>query len=158
MQDKIKVYRYRISPFVVNFPTPTGVQSYKFTGSKKNREEYKMLPLEVVQWLQLSTSTFYDGELVIETEGIEEIEELYIDEVDLVEYENNTHTRTEVEDILKGNFLQMKSELNKITSDSEKRFVIDIAKEMKIDSVGKRKFLAELIGIDVEFLFADDGE
>lgn len=156
--DKIKVYRYRTTPYIVNFPTPTGVQSYTFSGSKKEKKDFKMLPSEVVQWLQMSTSCFKKGQLVIEKETISKDSEVYIDEEDLKEYEKNTHTREEVESILTGNFPKMKSLLKDITSDSEKRFFIDVAKEIKLDSVGKRKALAEWIDLDVDLLFADDEE
>lgn len=156
MADKIKVYRYRISPFVVNYPTPTGVQSYRFTGSKKGKDDFKYLPLEVIQWLQMSTTAFNDGELVLDEEEVKEVEEVYIDEVDLEEYKKNAHTRQEIESILAGNFMKMKSTLNEITSDSEKRFVVDVAKEIKLDSTAKRKFLAEWLDVDSELLFIDE--
>lgn len=153
--NKIKVYRYRTTPYIVNFPTPTGVQSYQFAGNKKGKKDFKMLPSEVVQWLQMSTSCFKKGQLVIEKEEIPKDSEVYIDETELEEYKKNTHTREEVEEILKGNFPKMKSILKDITSESEKRFFVDVAKEINIDSVGKRKFLAEWIGVDVELLFID---
>ena len=157
-EDMIKVYRYRINPYVVNYPTPTGVQSYNFLGSKKGKDEWKMLPVEIVNWLQLSSSCFRDGELVLDKESIEKTDEIYVDENDLEEFEKNSHTRDEAEAILTGNFMKMKSTLNEITSDSEKRFIIDVAKEIKLDSTAKRRFLAEWTEIDVEMLFAEDDE
>lgn len=156
--NKIKVFRYRTTPYVVNFPTPTGVQSYHFSGSKKGINESRYLPQEVVQWLQLSTACLKNGELVIDKESLVENTEVYVDEIELNEYEKNAHTREEIELILTGNFMKMKSALNEITSESEKKFVVDVAKEINIDSNGKRNFLAKWIGVDKDLLFPEDDE
>ena len=48
----------------------------------------------------------------------------------------------------------MKSELNKITDDSEKQFVISVAKEMQDDlTKSKIDFIAEWRGVKSEILF-----
>ena len=58
-----------------------------------------------------------------------------------------------------GGYLKgVKSELKKITNQTEKDFVINVAQDMKIDSVGKRDFLAEWMGLDVNMLFHNEEE
>ena len=136
-KEQVKVYRYRLSQYIVNFPTPSGIQTYLFSGSKKGSTEYKMLPSEVVNWLKTSSTCFENGELIVDLEDLEKSEEIFIDKVELAEYKKNSHTRDEIEKILTGNVNKMKSELNKITSDSEKKFIIEVAKDLNIDSTAK---------------------
>ena len=49
----------------------------------------------------------------------------------------------------------MESELNKIKLDSTKRFVLDVAKEIKIESAAKQRFIKEWLGTEltIEELF-----
>ena len=154
--EKVKVYRHRMSHYIVNFPTPTGVQTYKFAGSKKGASEFKMMASEVVNWLKTSTTCFENGELVVDSEDLEKSVEIFIDISDMEEYSRNSHTRDEIESIITGNVNKMKSELNKITSDSEKRFVIEVARELKVDSTTKRNFIASWSGLDVDVIFDED--
>ena len=52
----------------------------------------------------------------------------------------------------------MEKELNKITSQSTKEFVLQVAKEIKIDSLTKQKILKNWIGsqLSVEELFEQE--
>jgi hypothetical protein len=155
-REQVKVYRYRLSQYIVNFPTPSGIQTYLFAGSKKGTTEYKMLPSEVINWLKTSSTCFENGELVVDTTDLEKSDEIFIDKTELAEYEKNSHTREDIEKILTGNVNKMKSELNKITSDSEKKFVIEVAKDLKLDSTSKRVFIAAWTDLDIDMIFTDD--
>ena len=49
----------------------------------------------------------------------------------------------------------MTSELEKVTSDSTKRFVYEVAKEIELESSAKQKFIKEWLGtqLTIEELF-----
>lgn len=149
--DKILLARQRYGDFTVNYEN----KKYKWNGIKGNIISKKEVPMDVFDYLQSSTSTFQDGELVViddkkTKKDKEEILEILENIPDADEYEANTHSRDEVVELLKGNVNKMKSELKKITSQTEKRFIMDVAKELvekeELDSLAKQKFLV------VEFL------
>jgi hypothetical protein len=52
----------------------------------------------------------------------------------------------------------MKTVLSKIENVQEKNFVIDIAKEIKLDSNSKLKFLSEWMNIPQDILFEEENE
>lgn len=115
------------------------------------------LPHEVVDWLLMNSVTFSEGELVI-VEDSDEAKEIISNIDDTEKYENNTHSREEIVKILEGNFMKMKSELGKITVLQEKQYVVDLAKEIKLDSSSKQKYLADWLDVPVDILFVDDNE
>lgn len=155
MEKTIKVARYRNTPYVVNFSNSNGsLKTYQWSGSKGTKTEIKPIPEEVVDYLIMNSACFRKGELVI-VEDSEVAKELVENIDDKEEYQNNTHTKEELQKILEGNFAKMKSEINKITNDDEKRFVIDVAKEIKLDSSAKRKALSEWYGVPQDILFED---
>lgn len=155
MSEKtIKVSRYRDGDYSVNYNMSGRLVSYKWAGSQGNKIDTKEIPEYVVDWLIMSTTAIKNGSLVIEKdEASKEI-------IKNIGYENDTkdvvHTREEIETILKSAITKMKAELNKITNQTEKDFIINVAQEIKIDSVGKREFLAEWMGISAEMLFAEE--
>lgn len=156
MSEKIKLKRLRKSNFKVNHPTENGFKTYRFPASTPKKTTIVEVPVEVVEWLSSYTSTFKDGELVI-VEDSEQAKETVETLVDLDDYKANTLELAEIEKLLKGNIMKMKSELNKITSTSEKRNIIAVADEMKDDLPnGKLKALAEWMGVKQENLFGDD--
>lgn len=150
MEEKIVLGRYKNSDFVVNYDRKKIV----WQGAKGKVISKKEISLELFDYLQASTTTFKDGELVIipknnskeEKERIEEVIE-FLPDVD--DYKSNVHTKEEVEKLLNGNINVMKKELKKVTSVSEKRFIMGVAKELNIDSSAKRKFLIEWSGSSV---------
>lgn len=155
MADKmVRVSRYRDGDYVVNYDMNGRIITYKWTGCKGNKIDTKLIPDYVVDWLVMSTTAISNGSLVIEKDEAskEIIENINYEET----VKNVVHTRKEIEEILTGNYNKMKSELSKIYNKAEKDFVISIAKELNIDSIGKRRFLAEWIGIDVDMLFIDE--
>lgn len=155
MSNEIKVARYRSNPYKVNYVDEGMRKTYSWSGSKGNRIDIKSLPENVVDYLVMNSSCFNKGELVIIKDS-EKAEETLENIDDIEQYENNTHTRAEIEAILKGTVAKMKKELAKIDNKNEMKFVVDVAKDMKLDSASKQKFLAEWTGMDKELIFGDE--
>ena len=155
-EKMINVSRYRDGEYTVNYMMNGRPVTYKWAGSQGNKIDTKPIPEYVVDWLIMSTTAIKNGSLVIEKDETskEIIKNIGYEE----DIKDVVHTREEIEAILKGNINKMKSELKKITNETEKDFVINIAQEIKIDSVGKREFLAEWMGIDVNMLFYNEEE
>lgn len=144
--DKILLARQRYGNFTVNYDN----KKYKWNGIKGNVVSKKEVPMDVFDFLQSATSTFQEGELVViddkkTKKDKEEIQEILENIPDAELYEVNTHSKDEIIELLNGNINKMKSELKKITSPTEKRFVMDVARELvekeELDSATKRKFL-----------------
>ena len=157
MAETIKLKRVRKSNFKVNHPLTTGgFHTYRFPAATSKKVTEVPVPKEVVDWLSSYTDTFKDGELIIVEDSEvakEAVETLY----HLEDYQANSLEPAEIEKLLKGNIMKMKSELNKITSTSEKRNIIAVADEMKDELPnGKLKALAEWMGVKQENLFGDD--
>lgn len=153
MNEKVKLARYRNTSYFVKFDADGSNRQYTWNGSKNGKAEIKEVPKEVVEWLQMNSICFDKGELVIieENESTNEIKDGI---VELETYQNNTHTQDEIEKLLNGNINKMKAELKKITVDSEKHFVIEVATTLKDElTKGKLDFLAEWMGIDSSLLF-----
>lgn len=151
----IKVARYRNTPYIVNFTSNGGMKTYQWVGSKNNKIDVKSVPEELVDYLLMNSVCFKDGELVIIEED-EKSKEIIDNIDDKEEYKNNTNSREEIEKLLTGNFNKMKSRLDKITNIQEKNFIVDVAKEINIDSSAKQKWLAEWIGAPVDIVFDEE--
>lgn len=149
----VKLERRRNIEYTVNHASlPSG--TIVFFGAKEGKTCIKEVPEETYQWLATSTNCFKDGSLHVVEDALRE-DVLSEDEV------HNTHTIEEAKAILSGNFMKMKSELGKITSQDEKQFIINVAKEMKLDSTSKQDFLVEWAGLHKdmkEMLFGSDVE
>lgn len=154
MSEKVKLARYRNTSYFVRYDADGSSRQYSWNGSKNGKPDIKEVPREVVDWLSMNSICFDKGELVI-LEDNETAKEIKDGIVEIETYENNTHTQEEIEKILTGNINKMKSELNKITVDSEKQFVIEVASSLKNElTKGKLDFLAEWMGIvDSSILF-----
>ncbi|ETT49345.1 hypothetical protein BSK66_26735 [Paenibacillus odorifer] len=155
MQETVKIARYRNVPYKVNYKVNGGgTQVYSWRESKGDSFQVLNVPEEVVEWLALETHAFTDGELVIVDEN-----DPMINLIDNHEsYKNNSHTRDEIVKFLSGNVKTLKEELKKISDDGEKRFVVNVAKEIKIDSITKQKAIAEWANMSIELLFDEDEE
>ncbi len=154
MSEKtVRVSRYRNGDYVVNYDVGGRLVTYKWAGCQGDRIDTKEIPVYVVDWLIMNTNAINNGSLVIEKdEDSKEIREnINYEEVT----KNFTHTRQEIETLLKGNYNRMKSQLNQITNKSEKEFIINVAQDLKLDSVAKREFLSDWIGIKSDMLFVD---
>lgn len=151
----VKIARLRNTPYVVNIKSEGGLKRYEWTGSKGDKIDSKPIPDEIVNHLLMSSRCFTDGELKI-LEDSEESKELIENIDDLEQYTDNTHTRADIQKILNLPSNKLKTELNKITVIGEKNFVVEVAKEMGIDSASKRKTIAEWLGTPAEILFDDE--
>ena len=154
---KIKVARYKTTPFVVNYFNESGIKTtYNFNGAK-NKPEVKEMGDDIVNWLSSATTTFTDGELVI-VDDTEEAKEIKENIPELEEIAPQLKTKEEIIEILNMPQKKMEKELNKIEIKSQKDFVCDIAIEIKLDSLSKQKFIADWAGKDRELMFDFDEE
>ena len=148
--EKVTLLRHRGTEYVVNYEN----KKYVWPPSKGNIISKRDVPMDVYEWLTSYTTAFRFGELVLDktNENIDELKE-HIYEVE--DYEANSISKDEIKKILEGNFKKMESELNKIKLDSTKRFVLDVAKEIKIESAAKQRFIKEWLGTEltIEELF-----
>jgi hypothetical protein len=156
MSKMIKLARYRNYGFTVNYNMNDGMRRvFEWSGSKNGKVDIKDVPEEIVQYLMMNTVTFTDGELVI-IEDSEDAKEIIsnINE----EYKNNAHSREEIVKLLEGNFMKMKAEIGKITNKQELSYICDVAKEIKLDSNSKLAYLAEIMKMPQDILFANEDE
>lgn len=147
---KVTLLRHRGTEYVVNYEN----KKYVWPPSRGNIISKKDVPMDVYEWLTSYTTAFRFGELVLD-ETNENIDELKEHIYEIEEYEANSISKDEIKKILEGNFKKMESELNKIKLDSTKRFVLDVAKEIKIESAAKQRFIKEWLGTEltIEELF-----
>ena len=147
MEKQIKLARYRNTPYSVLYEG----KKYVWNPAKNGQPSVREVSEELFDYLTVNSLCFNRGQLVVVDEKKEELEK-HIDDIE--SYKANIHTKEEIEKILKGNLQKMKSELNKITDDSEKQFVISVAKEMQDDlTKSKIDFIAEWRGVKSEILF-----
>ena len=151
MSEKVKLERVRETEYIVNYHDNGRTLKFKWAGAKRSTKGEMVavtreVPNEVFEYLQMETNCFKNGELrIAKTEKAKaEIEEMLPNGE---EYLANSLSRPEIEALLKGNMLKMKSELKKITSISLKRFVKEIAEELNTQgeglSKGKNDFIDE---------------
>lgn len=152
MTEKIKLENHRLSDYYLNYVSADKVKSYHFPGAVNGRVSSKLVDKDIVEHLTMTSSCFKNGDLIIvgEPDVVEDIKEGI---ADVEEYEANALTREKALSILQGNANKMKAELNKVTSQDSKAFVIDLAKEIKLDSNAKLTFLAEWFGVKKSDLF-----
>ena len=142
--EKVLLERHKVGDYIINFEN----KSYIIPGSKGNIIGKKDVPYSVYEYLTMFTDCFKDGERIIKVERKAD-EELLEDFYGKEEYELNALTKEEVIKLLSGNLKKMESELNKITSETTKRFVLDVAKEIKIQNATKQKFIKEWLGLEL---------
>ena len=147
---KVTLLRHRGTEYVVNYEN----KKYVWPPSRGNIVSKKDVPMDVYEWLTSYTTAFRFGELVLD-ETNENIDELKEHIYEIEDYEVNSISKGDIKKILEGNFKKMESELNKIKLDSTKRFVLDVAKEIKIESAAKQRFIKEWLGTEltIEELF-----
>ena len=151
--EQITLLRHKNTPFTVNYEN----KRYVWAGSKGTIIGKKDVPMDVYDYLVALTSTFEDGELVLKPNTPQAIE-LEENVLDKEAYQSNSLPKEEIISLLTGNYKKMEAELNKITSESTKRFVLSIAKEIKISNATKQKFIKDWTGntLSIEDIF--DGE
>lgn len=159
MQEKeVTLIRKQDSPFSVNYPVDGRIKKYVWNGTKGKRLDKKPIPIEVYNWLANYTTTFSEGELIIDKTKDEEVNDIKetIENVDNIE--DTILTRDEIEEILtKGNHLALKGKLEELIKnqpkkviESQKRYVIGVASDIGIDSSAKRQVICEWAGLDYE--------
>lgn len=148
--EKVTLERHKQGEYTVNHEN----KSYVWAGSKGKTISKKQVPFSVYEYLTMFTSCFTEGELIIQTNTDEE-KELMEDFYGKEEYEVNALKKDDVIKLLQGNLKKMESELKKITSQTTKQFVLDVAREIKIENSTKQRFLKEWIGTElpIEELF-----
>lgn len=148
--ESVVLIRNKNIPYTVNYEG----KRYVWAGSKGTIVSKKSVPLDVYDYLASFTSTFQNGDLVVDPKS-EQAQELEDNILDKEAYTVNGMSKDEVIELLKGNFKKMECELNKVTSDSTKRFVMSVAKEIKIANSTKQKFLKDWVGntLSIEDIF-----
>ena len=148
--ENVVLIRHKNIPYTVNYEG----KRYVWAGSVGTRISKKPVPLDVYDYLASFTTTFQNGDLVVDPTS-EQAKELEDNILDKDAYEVNGISKEEVIELLKGNLKKMECELNKVTSDSTKRFVMSIAKEVKVTNSTKQKFLKDWVGntLSIEDIF-----
>lgn len=153
----IKLARYKNTPYIVNFEK----KKYTWAGCKGKSVSIKEVSDELVDFLTMQTKAFENGELtILDIDKNEEAKEYVDNMLEKEKYEANSISKEELITLLTGNYKKMEKELNKITSQSTKDFVLSIAQEIGLDSATKQSFIKEWLGsqLSTEELFDKDGE
>lgn len=136
--EKVLLVRNRPADYYVNYHNGLRQMTYRWNGFVKGRKPHvQAVPREVFDFINTSGGTIQTGELVVAPEEPNR-DELLGQILDVEEVLQNVHTRDEIVAILNGGIAKMKSELNKITVASEKKFVMDIAEELEDDLSGAK--------------------
>lgn len=143
--EKVILERHKLGDYVVNYENKT----YIVPSSRGTIIGKKEVPFSVYEYLTMFTSCFKDGELIIQAKSKEEKEELLEDIYGKEEYESNALTKEEVIKLLSGNLKKMESEFKKITSETTKSFVLDVAKEIKLENATKQRIIKEWLGLEL---------
>lgn len=152
MSNKVTLARYKNCDYIVNYEN----KKYVWAGARGTMISKKEVPQELVDWLMSFTSTFKNGDLTV-VDNEEVLSEIENNMVDVEEFKANGMSKEEITTLLKGNLKKMEAELNKITADSTKRFVLEVAKEIGLENSTKQRFIKEWLGsqMSIEDLFYD---
>ena len=146
MEEKVILERHKKREYIVWHEG----KRYFWAAAKGSIISKVPVPRATYDYLAMSTNCFKNGELLIgQVNSPELVEELKEEIFEKEEQEANSLTREEVEKMLKGSIPAMKEGLEKITSETTKVFVMDIAKEIKINNATKQKALKEWFGTEL---------
>lgn len=161
-EKKILIAHDGLGKYVVNFYNYTTGKYEKYVfpeykhGSKRERTNY--VSEECYHYLKDETSAFKFGKLRVVTENVaEEIKETQLDANQEVidttpEYEENLLTREEIEKLMRGRKENIEKRLSSVQSSSQKDFVIETIKDLRITNVDKlREVVRVLYGEEMEF-------
>lgn len=149
----VTLARYRNTDYTVRCEINGNMKKYTWKGSKGNKIDKKQVPQEVVDWLNMNTQCFNKGKLVVEGEG-KLAASLRDDFAEPEVYEANTNSREDIQEALLGHHKTLEKFLSEITVDDEKRFVIDVAVELKDQLTGAtQNRISEFAGIERDILF-----
>ena len=143
--EKVVLERRKNTKYTVNFEN----KKYVWAGSKGTMANKKEVPSDLYDYLAMFTTCLKKGELVL-VEKTDEDKERVEQLPDKDEYLANSLSKEKIIEILKSKSIKvMQTELNKVTADSTKRFVLEIAKEIKLENANKRLFIKEWLGSDL---------
>lgn len=165
MENTVTLIRKQYTDFVINYPYGENGRtvSYVFQGTKGNKNTERPIPKEVFNWLVQETTTIRDGHLIVKEEEIQNDEDVAY-AIETIENADKMSESilsfNEVKDILsKGNHLVLKKELNKLTDNKSEYLAINIrknfiqlAQEIGVDSIAKRKIICEWADLDEDML------
>lgn len=144
--EKILLERHKKRDYTVRYDN----KRYYWADAKGQIVAKVGVPREVYDYLNMSTNCLKNGELILSKNISPELkEDLESEMYEKEEQEANSLTREEVEKILKGNMNYMKTSLEKVTSMTTKQFVLDIAKEIKLNNSNKQKFIKDWYGTEM---------
>lgn len=149
----VKLRRLRNAPYEINFNNGVQMEHYSFQPSKGKMCTEREVTDACYAYLLQNSQCFKDGDLQVVDVPTKKLEE---DIMDIKEYKANCHTREEVEKILAMTAKKMEVEIKKITNKDELAYIVDVAKEIKLDSVSKQKVLADAIGTSADILFEEE--
>lgn len=133
---KIKVLntnKFDIGISLINPPREQNIKAGSFT----------MLDSEDIYYLDSICTLFKRGYLSIQSEEIKE-------ELGYIENNESIKTEQEIEEILKGNFIKMKSALNKITEPHMIDLVYNVSKKVYDELSGsKLKFISQFCNKEI---------
>jgi len=163
-KNTVTLVRKQSDTFEVNYPfaLPDGkLTHFDWTGTKGSIISRRDVPVEVFQWLKDSTTTFTSGQLMVEEQGNEDLEEdvkYLVEDVEekQLEIKDAIKTRDEIQAMLTtGNQLVLKKALNDLVKDitdeiqvkEVKAYIYRTAIDIGIDSNAKRKVVCEWYGL-----------
>lgn len=157
-EKQVILIRKQSTPFIVNFPIDGRIKKYIWKGTQGKKLDEKAIPFEVYDWLSTYTTTFQEGMLILKETKDKEVIEIKENIENIDKVEKAILTKSEVEDILtKGNHLSLKKKLKELIEgqsdeviENQKRYVVNIASEIGIDSSTKRKIICEWAGLNYE--------
>lgn len=152
MDEKVILERHKKADYTVWHDG----KRYYWAGAKGHVISQVPVPREVYDYLAMSTGCLKNGELIISKKLAPELQEELNDEIfEKEEQEANSLTRDDIEKLLKGTIPQLKAGLDKITSETTKQFVLDVAKEIKLSNANKQKLIKDWLGTElpIEDLF-----
>lgn len=155
MSEKIiKLENPRSTQYAHRYIFPNGRDEMTYTW--KPSTEKITIGVEVPDYVYVdirdNTTAFRKGYLIVAKTEDEEIKEEVAELVD-----TKVYTVKEMQEVLKGNINKIKKEITKETPKSIIEEFVKVAKDMKLDSVSKQKYLAELLGVDdMEYVFPQD--
>ncbi|BDR74186.1 hypothetical protein K144316041_p20250 (plasmid) [Clostridium tetani] len=143
----IKLGRYKLIPYTVRYVDEGGMmKQYEWAGMKGEKVDVKSVPEELVNFLEMNSFCFRQGELKI-IEDTKIAKEIVENLSDKEEYKKNALTRDEMLELLNGNYKKLESEVKSMNKETV-NCLIDLAKEIKMDSSAKQRILSEAIGMD----------
>lgn len=155
---EVILIRKQPTEYTVNYPIDGRIKTYVWQGTKGKKLNERAIPFEVFEWLQTSTTALINGSLIIKETEDEEVIDIKENIENIEQIEKSILTKEKISELLsKGNHLSLKKELKKIDDETpeelkekQKKYIVNVASELGVDSASKRKILVEWAGLDYE--------